>query len=60
MSFEEPKVEFVPIDLNNELNTTNASGCIEDGNSNQGGTSCIGNAEHSQGGGCDDTAPLVI
>lgn len=58
MYFEEPKAEFVAIDLNDKLTTD--SGCLADGVSNQGGTSCVGNAEHAHGGGCDDTAPLIV
>ncbi len=57
MYFEEPKAEFVAIDLNDKLIT--ASNCIEDGTSKQGGTSCIGDAEHSNGLECGDTAPLI-
>jgi hypothetical protein len=57
MIFEEPKVEFVAVDLTDELIT--GSNCTEDTYSGQGGTGCIGNAEHSTGTGCDDTAPLI-
>ena len=57
MFIEEPKVEFVPIDLSETVVT--ASGCKEDGTSSQGGGSCIGNQDHSHGEGCYDTAPLV-
>lgn len=59
MYFEEPKAEFVAIDLNESI-TTNSTACTEDGYSGQGGTSCIGNAAHSTGGGCDDSAPLIV
>lgn len=57
MIFEEPKVEFVRVDLSNSI-TTN-SNCVEDGSSSQGGGSCIGNQDHSHGEGCYDTAPLI-
>lgn len=60
MKFEEPRAEFVEIDLNDRMVTTNSTTCTEDNYSGQGGTTCIGNAEHSTGGGCDDTAPLIV
>lgn len=59
MYFEEPKAEFVEIDLNESI-TTSSVPCTEDGYSGQGGTSCIGNAEHSTGENCADTSPLIV
>ena len=58
MYLEEPKVEFVAIDYNESMMTA-ASNCIEDGSSKQGGGSCIGDQDHSQGDGCYDTAPEI-
>ena len=60
MYFEEPKAEFVAIDLNNSIVTAHSVPFTEDGHSGQGGTSCIGNAEHSTGEGCNDTAPWTM
>ena len=60
MYFEEPKAEFVTIDLNESITTTASVPCTVDGHSGQGGTSCVGNAEHAHGGGCDDTAPIIM
>ena len=57
MKFEEPKVEFVRVDISTSIIRT--SGCIEDNYSGQGGGSCIGNQDHSHGEGCNDTAPLI-
>lgn len=58
MMIEEPRVEFVRIDIN-EAVFTYGSNCQEDATSSQGGGSCIGNQDHSHGAGCDDTAPLI-
>lgn len=58
MFFEEPKVEFVRLDVSNSVIFTSGN-CIEDQNSGQGGGSCIGNQDHSTGENCYDTAPLT-
>ena len=57
MILEKPKVEFIALNLTQSMVTT--SNCVEDGTSGQGGESCIGNAEHSHGGSCEDMAPLI-
>lgn len=59
MFFEEPKVEFVRLDVSNSVVFTSGPKCMEDGTSGQGGGSCIGNQDHSHGEGCTDTAPLI-
>lgn len=58
MRFEEPKAEFVEIDMNEKITTASVP-CTEDGHSGQGGTSCIGNAAHSTGEECGEAASLI-